>query len=292
MKKLLGCMKLMVIMLFALGLMSPAPAATEEIKWVGCGISKKAYMTELARAYENKTGVKIALQGGGATRGIRDVAKGKADLGGSCRHVIRSPQEKNAKLETIAWDALVIIVNPDNPVSNISIDDLKAVFEGKITNWSQLGGQAGPIKVVARKGKESGVGLMSRELLFKDPNFDFTSNALYLKSSGPVEKLVEKESTAIAITGVSSAAKRNVKMLSLNGKSPSQENIASGEYLLYRPLYMVTSRTPSGKVNNFVNFAKSEEGQQIIHDAGTVNLKDGAGLWKHYRKSMKDMRNR
>jgi len=290
MKKNMLSVAVISVLMFVASIVVAVPASAEDLTWVGCGISKKAFMSALASEYEKKTGVHIDLQGGGATRGIRDVASGKADIGGSCRHVLRNPEEKNANLEHVAWDALVVITNPDNPVSDINISDLKAVFEGGITNWKDLGGPDMPIKVVARKGNTSGVGLMARELLFKDPQKEFTSRAVYLKSSGPLEKMIEKERGAIGISGVSSAKKSDVKMLSINGKTPTHENIASGAYILYRPLYLVTSRTPSEKVRSFIRFAKSEEGQAIISDQGTVNLKDGSALWQPYNNSMKQVR--
>ncbi len=276
--------------MFLLGFSWPLCASAAELDWVGCGISKKAFMKAMAEEYEKSTGVKINLEGGGATRGIRDVASGKAHIGGSCRHVLFVPEEKNTKLVHVAWDALVVITHPSNPVEDISADKLRAVFDGKITNWKELGGPDLPLKAVARRGKISGVGLMVRELLFKDPEKDFSPNTTFFKSSGPVEKFIEQDKSAIGFTGVSSAKKRNVKMMTINGKSPTPENIASGEYILYRPLYIVTSRTPSEEVQQFIAFVKSSEGQQVIEDEGTVPLKAGAGLWKPYRKAMKDMR--
>lgn len=264
--------------------------AANEIRWVGCGISKKAFMAGLADAYEKKTGTKIRLEGGGATRGIRDVAAGKADMGGSCRHLLPVLEERNAKLVHVGWDALVVITNPSNPVTDISFGNVKAVFKGEIRNWKALGGPDMKIKVAARKGMISGVGRMVRELLFKDPEYEFGSQVTLLKSSGPVEKLVEQERGAIAFTGVSSAKKRNVKMLKIQGNAPTSENIANGSYILYRPLYLVTSRIPSPAVTEFIKFARSEEGQVIIGDEGTVTVKQGSGLWSSYRNSMREVR--
>jgi len=261
----------------------------DELSWVGCGISKKAFMSGLAEAYEKKTGVKISLEGGGATRGIRDAAAGKADIGGSCRHLLPVLEENNARLVHLGWDALVVITNRSNPVKDISFEDLRAVFKGKVQNWSELGGPDMQIKVAARAGKISGVGRMVRVLLFKDAAYEFGSDVILLKSSGPVEKLVEKDRATIAFTGVSSARKRNVNMLRIQGKEPNSENIASGSYILYRPLYLVTSRTPSQAVQGFVKFAQSEEGQQIIAGEGTVTVKQGAGLWNPYRESMRQV---
>lgn len=257
----------------------------EQLSWTGCGITKLAFMNELAAAYEKKTGTVIKITGGGATKGIRAASAGTTDLGGTCRHWLhevgdsKHAQEKDAELIPVAWDALVIIVNPSNPVDNISLDSVKHVFDGKITKWSELGGDDRPIGVIARKGKTSGVGLMFRELAFGDANYEIGARALLEKSTGPLEKKVEKIETAIAIDGISSAKKRNVKFLKLDGVAPTKENIASGKYTLYRPLYLAINKTKASvQARAFVDFALSQEGQAIISSQGTVNLAEGKAL--------------
>jgi len=278
-----------VAVLLSAGVLLSRTSGAEELKWVGCGISKKAFMGPLAAAYEKKTGVKIKLEGGGATRGIVDVAAGKADLGGTCRHVLPRDEERGVKLIPVAWDALVVIVHPSNTVNNLTLDQLKNIYTGKITNWKQVGGTDHKIMVVAREGKISGVGRMFRELAFHNPEQDFTPSAKLVTESDGVEKVLEKEPSAIAVTGISSAQKRDVKMLMINGKAPERENIINGSYILYRPLYLVTRQQMSEDVKKFMTFAVSDEGQNIIAGEGTVTLKEGAKLWGIYTQQMKDM---
>jgi len=241
------------------------------INWAGCGITKKAFMQELAIEYEKRTGIKINLAGGGATAGIRKAAAGEIDIGGACRTSLAdNPQERNAHQIPIAWDALVVIVNKDNPVGNISLQQLQQLYLGKITNWKQLGGNDAPIELYVRRGKLSGVGRTLRELVFYDFNQDFKASYV-VKSSGPVEKGVVKNINGIGVTGISSAKRRDVKILKLNGKAPSYENIKTGHYVLYRPLYLVTKvgkRDKKGR--DFIRFALSREGQEIIRGQGTV----------------------
>lgn len=265
-------------------------AEAPSLKWVGCGISNKAFMGALSNAYQQKTGTLIELEGGGATRGIRDVSAGAADLGGSCRHRILAHEESNTKLIPVGWDAIVVITHPSNPVKNISSEQLKAVMSGQMTNWSELGGPDAPIKLAVREGKISGVGLMARELLFFDPEYEFSANAKQLRSSGPVEQFVESDPMAIALTGISSGRKRDVNFLSLNGVEPTYENLAEGGYVLYRPLYLVIAKEPSAAVREFVAFASGPEGQQVIKSQGTVNMRDGSQLWAGYRQKMKQAR--
>ena len=257
-----------------------------KIKWAGCGISKKAYMTEVSKAFEKKTNIRIELAGGGATKGIRDTAAGITDMGGSCRHLILNKAEKGVRLYPVAWDAIVAIVNPRNSVNSITVMNLKKVFSGEINNWRQLGGENKPIAVFVRKGQISGVGMMGRELIFGNPTAKFVAQQEF-KSSGPLEKAIEKDKYAIGLTGISSAKKRRVKVLALNGIMPSVDNIASGKYKLYRPLYLVAPKKPTSEVKKFLKFVRSPEGQAVIKAQGTVTLKQGKRLWKPYREHMK-----
>ncbi|MEW6600347.1 MAG: phosphate ABC transporter substrate-binding protein [Nitrospirota bacterium] len=262
------------------------------LKWVGCGVTKEAFMHELAVAYTKKTGVRIQIEGGGATRGIRDTAALKSDMGGSCRHILPIAEEENVRLIQVAWDALVVIVNRGNPVSGITIEQLKSILKGGISNWKDLGGPDRKIKLVIREqgpgGKISGVGMMTRELVFFDREMDYTDDAIKMESSGPLEEYVQDNDMTVGITGVSSARRRNVKLLHLNGVAPTYENIASGRYPLFRPLYLVLPKKTNGKRNaeDFVSFVLSDEGQEILKLYGTVTLEDGAGLWKKYRDIM------
>ncbi len=272
---------LILLVLFSTGLMRPVLAESQPaLHWVGCGISKKAYLVSLARAYEKKTGIVIDVQGGGATRGIRDVANMSADIGGSCRRKLRGVAEESGVVQVpVAWDALVVIVNKDNPVSNISLDDLRKVYLGKIENWKELGGDDRPLRLFVRKGKISGVGSTTRKLLFDDYNQEFVASQLF-DSSGPLEKQVEAEPEAIAISGISSARKRNVKILDLEGKSPSYENVQTGKYLLYRPLYLVYNKDSehADMAREFIRFAGSKEGRDVIRANNTVPYLEGLNL--------------
>lgn len=270
-----------------------ATTATKTLKWAGCGISKNAFMNEMVAAYEKKTGVKVELVGGGATKGIRQVSSKEVDIGGTCRHTMvnqetlrTDQQERLVQLTPVAWDALVVIVHKDNPIENITLDQLRAVYKGKITNWKQLGGNDAPIELYVRKGKISGVGRTLRELLFYNYEEEFVAQHV-MDSSGPLERAIAKDQNGFGVTGVSSARKlvksKVAKILKLEGKEASYDNIKSGQYLLYRPLYIVTSledRNP--EVKKFVSFVSSDEGKRIMRSVGTVPYEDALGLWLTY----------
>ena len=263
-------------------LVSPAFAVVSDntMVWAGCGISKKAFMAELAKAYQKKTGIKVVLNGGGATKGIRDATAGRIDIGGACRPIIENdPEERNAYQVPVAWDALAVIVHPSNPVKSITFKQLQDVYLGKITNWKELGGANAPIELYIRRGKISGVGRTLRALVFANFNQEFPGAKYVMKSSGPLEKGIEDNPLAIGTTGISSAKRRKVKILDLNGKDPSYENIKNGSYVLYRPLYLVTKGSSADKkVKDFITFALSREGRDVIRRAGSVPYADAIGL--------------
>ena len=280
---------------FALGLMAvltlPAAAADKKITWAGCGISKNAFMSEMAAAYKKKTGVEIDFKGGGATKGIREVAARSVDIGGTCRHVIEDPksnltvaEERRVQLTPVAWDALVVIVHKDNPVDSVTLDQIRAIYTGKVTNWRELGGRDAPLELYVRKGKISGVGRTLRELVFIDYDQEFVAKHV-VEESATLERDMVTNPNGIGITGISSARKLKdiAKILKLDGKDPSYENIKAGNYLLYRPIYMVTHlQNGDPEVRRFINFVMGPEGKTVMRKVGTVPYEDAIHLWLKY----------
>lgn len=269
----------------------PITTQALELSWVGCGITRNAFMADLAAAYKDETGVDITIAGGGATKGIREITANQADIGGACRFKLDSSRvEASANMIPVAWDALVVVVHNSNPIESISLVQLRELYRGKITNWSQLGGADQPLELLIRKGKISGVGYTLRQHLFEDPKASFISKHEF-PSSGPLEKTVEKNPNAIAVTGIASAHKRDFKILKLEGKEPSFEKIRTGNYLLYRPLYLVHNRhSPNSRESNrFIQFALGPKGREIIRQNDVVPYFDGMLLlqkrmehWKQF----------
>lgn len=260
--------------------------AAEPLTWAGCGITKKSFMAEMSTAYQAKYGTEIILEGGGAAKGIRRVGDKSVNIGGSCRPKLPGHQEElSTQLNPVAWDALVVIVHPDNPVQNITIAQIQKMYEGKITNWKELGGQDQPLELQIRKGKQSGVGRTLRELAFGDFDKDFVAQTVH-KSSGPLEQAIESNVNAVGVTGVSSARKRKVKLLTLEGKEANYDNIRSGEYHFYRPLYI--AHNPANprydEVKQFIDFAHSREGRDIIRKQGVVPYLDALHLIRKQRE--------
>ena len=270
-----------------------SPAFSVTLTWAGCGITKKAFMAELAAAYERKTGTHIEIEGGGATKGIRKISNREVDFSGSCRFRVDSDEISTSKIKfnPIAWDALTVVVHKSNTVGSVSIEQLRDIFLGRITNWSALGGPDQPLELLVRDGKISGVGHTIRTLLFGDENINFKASQSY-KSSGPLEEAVEQNPNAIAVTGISSARKRDFKIIDLDGKAPSYENIKKGDYLLYRPLYIVTNFESEQRreVKSFLQFAHSREGREIIRRNDAVPYLEAVWLNSKLQRQWKASR--
>jgi phosphate transport system substrate-binding protein len=253
-------------MLFSIGGSSFANIDDDNIlHWTGCGISKKSYLTELAKEFEKDSGIRLEISGGGSTKGIQDVASGLADIGGSCRPPKDfDPKEMAVNTVPVGWDALSVVVHPSNPVNDISIENLRKVYMGEITNWKQLGGPDAKIGVFVREGKMSGVGYALRQFLFDDTNVEFPSK-LTFPSTGPLEKILEIEPYAIGVTGISSAQHRKLKILSLEGVTPSYESIKRAEYFAYRPLYLIIpAKRNDPKIKKFARYVESSKAREIL----------------------------
>ena len=255
------------------------------LKWAGCGITKHAFMDELSKAYEKKTGVKIVFDKGnspldGSISGIQNINNGEFQLGASCRANIESlPEERNVYQVPVAWDAIVFITHPSNPVESITTKQAQDIYMGRVTNWKQLGGPDATIELFDRSGKLSGVGRNLRELLFANYDQEFVNVRHIVPSTGPLEKGIESTPYSLGATGISSAHRRKVKILNLNDKEPNFENIRTGQYLMYRPLYLVSKGYNADPiVKDFVTFAISREGQDVIRKTGTVPYTDSLGL--------------
>ena len=280
------------VSLLLIGILHTATAhAAKELLWSGCGISKLGFMQDLSAAYEKKTGIKIKLEGGGATKGLRNVADNHSDLGGSCRLPLIlenrdgsfsiEATEKSIKIIPLGWDALVAIVNKENNlVEGISMQQLRDVLTGEINNWKQLGGPDKPINLYIRKGKISGVGLTLRQQLFNNSDQEFSSKSFTLASSGKIEKAVESDPYALAVSGVSSSRHRNVKILKLEGSEATMDELKAGKYPLYRLLFLVAPHDLKERpeIQDFIRFALSPEGQKVTKSAGTLPYHQGIRL--------------
>ena len=261
---------LLVILLFA-----AAVPAQVSITGSGCSVSVPGYLSDMARAYEQETGVKVMVLGGGSIRGLLDLAEGRMDFAASCQSK-SSDDPGDFEYVTASWDALVFIVHKSNPLNSISLRQVRDIYNGGINNWKQLGGRdQNLISVISTPRGMGGIGEALEKYVLQGKRPQQQKNSTMQSSSVAIwEQLVEEMPEGFASTGFGSARKRNVKMLKVNGVAPTRENIISGKYPLRRPLFIVLKKTARPEVRRFVDFVVSDKGQRLISSYGMPSLAD------------------
>lgn len=228
----------------------------------------------LAKAFRaNNTGVQVYVQGGGSSAGIQSVGAGTCDIGMSSRAVKASEMTKYPTLKpvVIAIDGIAIIVNPKNPVSNLTMNQTRDILTGNITNWSQVGGSNANINVVNREegsGTRDGIQL----IVLKGGNF---SGGIVQSSTGAVRSTVAQDANAIGYISFAEVD-NSVTALSINGVAPTYDAIADGVYEIQRDLYFVTKGDASGVASQFINYTTSPSGQAILKANGLVSITNKA----------------
>ncbi len=219
-------------------------------------------------------GVNISLSAGGSGDGIKALIDKSTDIASSSREIkdkeIALAREKgvNPIAHTIAIDAIVPIVHPKNKVQGLTIDQLSQIYQGKITNWKEVGGDNLTIIVVSRDSS-SGTFESWGHLVLN--NARVTPKAQLQASNGAVVQAVSKNRYAIGYIGLG-YLNTSVKGLTVNGITASAKTALSKEYPVARPLYMYTNGQPAGEVANFLKFVLSPAGQKLVAKEGFVPL--------------------
>ena len=226
-------------------------------------------------AYMKKNpGVQISLSGGGSGEGIKALIDKTTDIATSSREIkkeeITLAETKGVKPVThiVAYDAIIPVVHPKNKVTNLSIDQLSQIYQGKITNWKEVGGEDLKIVVISR---DSSSGTFESWDHFIMKKAKVTPQAQMLASNGAIVTAVSKNRYAIGYLGMGYVNK-SLKPLPVDGVKASVETALSKKYPLSRELYMYTDGEPTGEVAKFIAFVKSADGQKIVAKEGFVPL--------------------
>ena len=218
---------------------------------------------EYALLYPDKN---IDIQGGGSSAGITAAENGVADIGMSSRYLKRT--EEDLWSIEIARDGLAMIVHPDNPVSDLTMEQVRDIYTSTINNWSQLGGKHARIHIIAR---EEGSGTRTAfEDMVMGNEYRITPRAIVQASNGAVRQLVAGDINSIGFISLG-LVDHTVKALKLNGIAATRENVIDGSYSLFRPfLFVSRSIPPAGSAMEFIEFISSPEGRAIMINEGLV----------------------
>ncbi|HPW41792.1 MAG TPA: phosphate ABC transporter substrate-binding protein [Bacillota bacterium] len=251
-----------------------APAETNEPAANGIGgsitvngsTSVQPLAEELAKAFKEKNpDATIDIQGGGSGVGIKSAADGVADIGMSSRDL--KPEEKSLKEFKIAVDGIAVIVNPTNEIQGLSMEQILKIYTGEITDWKEVGGKEGKITVVTREEGSGtrGAFIELTKVESKSEGDRTVASAITQGSTGAVITTVAGDPNAIGYASFGSAKENtDIKLISVDGKACTEENIYAGEYKISRPFLMLTQAEPTGLAKAFLDFIISEEGQTVV----------------------------
>ena len=228
----------------------------------------EAYMAE-------NPDVRISISGGGSGNGIKALIDGMTDIADSSRF-IKDKEVKQAVENgqypvpfAVAYDCIVPVVHRENSVADMTLDQLKAVYQGQIKNWKELGGADKKIAVISRDTSSGTFEVWEKIVMRKERVYP---GALLQASNGAVVQAVSSNRNAIGYIGLG-YVNEDVKVLTVNGVQGSAETTLNGVFPISRPLYMFTRGWPTGDTLRFITYLlHPEKGQKLVGDVGYVPL--------------------
>jgi len=210
--------------------------------------------------------VMIEVQGGGSSVGVTSAGEGTVDIGNASRNVKDSEFEEFPELQvyTIAYDGIAIVTNPDLELPTLSIDQVKAIFAGEITNYSDIGGPDAEIVVVSRE-EGSGTRAAFEELVMDtgDEEAQITEDALLQQSNGQVRTTVSTTPDTIGYLSFG-FLDESINTVAIDDVDPTVANVKNGSFPIFRPLNMLTNGEPNDLAQAFLDFILSDAGQAIV----------------------------
>lgn len=226
-----------------------------------------------AERYSEKRNINIKIESGGSHSGFSALIKGDCDIVDSSTEISEAERETalsngvQIREFVIAYDLIVPIVHPRNPVDNLSMDQLRDIFSCKAQNWKRFGGMDGEIKIVIRDKFSGTHDVWNKFIMCTDGD---SKGASVQSSNSGVLSHVSKNEEAIGYISYG-FLNRDIKPLSINGIKPSSDPGKAGEFPVKRKLYLyVDDNRFSQPAKSFIIFLLSRQGQEIIREAGFV----------------------
>ena len=260
--------RIISVILF-LSLMTSCGGRSQANLVVAGSTSVQPYVELLAEEFELlNPGSGIDIQGGGSSAGITAAESGAADIGMSSRWLKRT--EEDLWSIEIAKDGLAVIVHPNNPIVNLTLEQIRDIYSAVITDWSQLGGRQTRIHLIAREEGSGTRGAFEEMVMGSNTSHRITPRAIVQNSNGAVRQLVAGDPNAIGFISLG-LVDRTVKAVSLDGIEASPENVMDGSYTLFRPfLFVSKSIPPTGLAMEFIEFILSPRGKELMTQEGLI----------------------
>lgn len=253
------------------GTQTDSSSGTQEadsILTMGGSTSVEEIVAAMMQVYmEENAGYSITYSGTGSSTGVSDALASKIDIGLASRSLKSSEEDEGAVAHIFAYDGIALIVHNDNPITNLSTEELASIFKKEVTNWTQLGGNEGQIVIVGRDAA-SGTRGAFEEIL------GITDETLYdseLEATGSVISTVAGNPNAIGYVSLS-AVENQVTALSVDGVVASEDTIKDESYPIQRPFLFVTnSAVTDAETEDFIAWATSDAVAELVTSKGAVS---------------------
>ena len=265
------------ILLLAAAVLASSAAAANKIVIKGSDTLGAKLVPMLAEDYKSKhPGTTFEIAAEGSTTGIAAITDSTAQIGMSSRRAkpteISAATAKGVSLKPtiVAYDGIGVIVNQGNPVSALTKRQVEQIFAGDITDWSQVGGSAGPISIYTRN-TASGTYSDFKDLAMKKR--DYASSSQKMAGNEQIAAEVAKNANGIGYVGLAYLTDPGIKTISIEGLKPSEETVMNGKYPYARPTFYYTNGEATGEAANFLDFTLSDDGQKIVRKVGFVPVR-------------------
>jgi len=216
--------------------------------------------------------VDITVQGGGSSVGVKSAGEGTVDVGMASREIKDSELEEfpDLKIFTVAKDGIAIVTHPDVPVEGLTMEEVRSIFSGEITNWSEVGGPDKAVVVVSRE-EGSGTRGAFEEMVMGKEGPPIVETAILLPSNGAVRTTVSTTPDSIGFLSFG-YLDESVKALDVDGVEATVANALSGAYPVVRPLNLLTKGEPAAVVKAWLDFILGGEGQEVVAAEGYMRI--------------------
>ena len=229
--------------------------------------SMSKVIESLSEAFGEETGIEVTYNATGSGAGIEAVLAGRCDIGLSSRDLKEEEKENGLEGTILAYDGIAIIVHPDNPVTDLSIETIANIYTGEITNWKDVGGNDGEIVLIGREAN-SGTRDGFESITGTEDKCKYRQECT---STGDVITAVSSNPSAIGYASLASV-KDSVKAVSVDEVAPSEATVKDGSYAVQRPFVLVTKKDTklSENAQKFFDYITSEDANEVISGAGVV----------------------
>ncbi|MDR2967636.1 MAG: phosphate ABC transporter substrate-binding protein [Methanobacteriaceae archaeon] len=265
-KLIIGIIAAIVVIAAAVLIFNTGGSTSGKIDIVGSTSVQPVAEKLMEKYQESHPDVKINVQGGGSGVGIKSAQDGTADIGTSSKD-LKDDEKQGLTEHVLGQDGIVIAVNKENTAKDLTKDQLKDIFSGKITNWKEVGGKDAPINIITREEGSGTLDAFISIVMGKDT--EIKSDAIVQSSTEAVKQSVKQDPNAIGFVSYA-AMSDDVKALSIGGVPPSEATIADGTYELQRPFIFLVKGEPTGAVKDFIDWVMGPEGTKILEEEKIV----------------------